>query len=160
MLTHIYSVGMAIGALCLTLYLLGSAAGTILGGFVAGHERRSERVVAGAMLLAACVALLLASGTLSPMLLLPAMFALGAGAGTAAPSRDLLVRKAASSRFGRDSFGRVYGFVYSGLDSGLAVAPLAVGHVLDHGHFRAGLFLVCALLLGAMLVALRIGRNA
>lgn len=157
-LANVYSASMALGAMCLTSYLLGSAAGTVIGGFVAGHERRSELVVAAAMCAGALVSLLLATRAIPPLMLLPALFAVGAGAGTAAPSRDLLVRKAASSRFGAESFGRVYGFVYSGLDSGLAIVPLLMGHVLDRGHFRAGLFAITALYLGATLVALRIGR--
>jgi MFS family permease len=43
------------------------------------------------------------------------------------PIQDLLVRRAATSRFGQGAFGRVYGFVYSGLDTGLALAPLVFG---------------------------------
>jgi len=157
-LTHVYSVSLALGTMCLTAYLLGSAAGTLLGGFFAGRERRSERVVAAALCLAATVALMLASGWLPAEALLPALFVLGCGAGTAGPSRDLLVRQAATSRFGVRSFGRVYGFVYSGLDSGLAVAPLVVGRLLDQGLFRSGLLCIAALQGTAVLVALRVGR--
>ena len=47
------------------------------------------------------------------------MAMLGLGVGVAGPSRDLLVRQAATAGFGKAAFGRVYGFVYSGLDSGL-----------------------------------------
>jgi FSR family fosmidomycin resistance protein-like MFS transporter len=159
MLAHVYGVSLPLGTLCLTTYLLGSAAGTVLGGFVAGRERRSARVVAGALTVAATVSLLLASAQLPVAALLPAMFLLGCGSGTASPSRDLLVRQAATSRFGPASFGRVYGFVYSGLDSGLAIGPLAVGHILDMNRFQAGLLCIAVLQIGAVLVAVRVGRN-
>jgi len=32
--------------------------------------------------------------------------------------------------------GRVYGFVYSGLDLGSSLAPVAMGAMLDHGSAR------------------------
>ena len=159
MLLRVYGVSLAIGTMCLTAYLLGSACGTVLGGFVAGRERRSARVVALALCGAALVSLLLASGEMSTALLLPALFALGCGSGTAGPSRDLLVRQAATARFGPASFGRVYGFVYAGLDSGLATGPLVVGRLLDHGLFRSGLLCVALLQIGAVLVAVSVGRR-
>ena len=159
MLSHVYGVSLALATASLTAYLLGSAAGTVLGGFVAGREARSARVVAVALCLAALMSLLLASATLPAALLLPALFALGCGAGTAGPSRDLLVRQAATARFGAASFGRVYGFVYSGLDSGLAVGPLVVGRLLDHGLFRSGLLCIALLQIAAVLVAVGVGRR-
>jgi dipeptide/tripeptide permease len=45
------------------------------------------------------------------------------------PSRDILVREAAPV----DARGKVYGFVYSGLDLGGLIAPLAFGVALDRG---------------------------
>ena len=158
MLTHVYGVGMAFATAGLTVYFVGGACGTVLGGFLASQNRRSEQVVALALLVSACSSLLLATGLVPVIVLFPALFLLGAGTGSAAPSRDLLVRNAASTRFGPESFGRVYGFVYAGLDSGLAVAPLIVGRILDHGYFSAGLLFIGGLQVAAMLVALRVGR--
>jgi len=159
LLSQVYGVSGALGAAGLTVYLLGGAAGTVLGGFVTGHEARSERVVAVALGTATLVAALLATGRLPVVLLLPALFLLGGGSGTAVPSRDLLVRRAASTRFGAGSFGRVYGFAYAGLDTGLAIAPLLVGGLLDQGMFRSGLLAIAGLQLAAVLAALRIGRG-
>lgn len=159
MLSNVYAVSILFATGCLTTFLLGTACGTVLGGFVAGRERRSARVVAAALVASALVSLLLATGSLPGPMLPVAMFLLGAGSGAAGPNRDLLVRQAATSRFGPASFGRVYGFVYSGLDLGLAVAPLVVGRILDQGLFRSGLLCVAALQVGAVLVALRVGRR-
>ena len=58
----------------------------------------------------------------------PVLFALmGAAAGVAGPSRDLIVRRAAPE----NATGRVYGVVYSGLDIGQAFAPLVFGPLMD-----------------------------
>ena len=69
--------------------------------------------------------------------------------GLTMPSRDMLVRETAAA----SARGRVFGFVYSGLDSGAAVGPLVVGLLLDHGSPRAVLWLVAALLLLAIVSA-------
>jgi hypothetical protein len=87
------------------------------------------------------------------------MAGLGFGVGASGPSRDLLVRRVATSRFGGTSFGRVYGFVYSGLDTGLAVSPLVFGPLLDAGRFQYALAAVAGLQVLALLTAVRVGRT-
>ena len=88
------------------------------------------------------------------------MAAIGYCTGIAGPSRDLLVRGAATSRFGQAAYGRVYGFVYSGLDAGLALAPLAFGAFMDGGRFTAVLIGIAVLQGLAILTALRVGGAA
>jgi MFS family permease len=88
------------------------------------------------------------------------MALMGAGVGIAGPSRDLLVRKAATKGLGEASYGRVYGFVYSGLDIGLATAPLIFGPIMDGGNVSR-LWIGVAIFQGlAVLSALRVGRGA
>ena len=65
------------------------------------------------------------------------MAGIGFCTGIAGPSRDLLVRRAATARFGQAAYGRVYGFVYSGLDLGLALAPVIFGTLMDGQRFGA-----------------------
>ncbi len=96
------------------------------------------------------------SSTPSPM---AAMAAMGFFGGIAGPSRDLLVRRAATARFGQQAYGRVYGFVYSGLDMGLAVSPLLFGPLMDAGRFAAVLAGVALLQAAAILTALRAGKT-
>ena len=79
--------------------------------------------------------------------------------GTDNNGRDLFVRRAATSRFGRSSFGRVYGFVYSGLDAGQALSPLVFGPVLDAGRFRQPLIAIALLQAAALLTALRVSSR-
>ena len=159
-LGHVYGVSLAMATGSLTAYLLGSATGMVAGGFLAVRSEHSERLIAAALGLAAATAIALASGGASVWMLLPLMVLMGFGVGVAGPSRDLLVRRAATSRFGRAAFGRVYGFVYSGLDTGLALSPLLFGPLLDAGHFRESLAAVAVLQVGAMATAWRVGGAA
>jgi MFS family permease len=159
-LGNVYGVSLVLATAGLTAYLAGSAAGTIAGGFLASRSEHNERVIAMALGLAAVMALLLASGWVSSSLLLPMMAIMGFGVGTAGPNRDLLVRRAATSQFGKASFGRVYGFVYSGLDTGLALSPLLFGPLLDAGRFNAALTAVAVLQAASLLTAIRVGVTA
>jgi MFS family permease len=144
----------------LTAYLLGSAAGMVLGGFLAARTAGNDRLIAMALGASALVALLLALGWAGSAAVLPLMAVMGLGVGVAGPNRDLLVRKAAMSRFGKASFGRVYGFVYSGLDVGLALSPLLIGPLMDAGRFQVALSAVAVLQVAALGTALRVGAGA
>jgi len=157
MLSHLYPVSLAVGTVCLTAYLLGAASGMIVGGFIAGRERRSALVVAISLTLAAIISLALVSGRVPAAVLVPVLFLLGCSAAASSVSRDMLVRQVATTCFGPDAFGRIYGFVYAGLDAGLALGPLLVGHVLDRGLFQTGLLCVAVLQLAAGVIAVRLG---
>jgi MFS family permease len=155
-LSHVYGVSLVMANGGLTSYLLGSGAGMIIGGFVA---ERGEKMVAAALAFAALMSSVLASGAMPQLALWPLMAAMGFGVGMAGPGRDLLVRRAATSRFGRGSFGRVYGFVYSGLDSGQALSPVLFGPLLDAGHFRQALVAVAVLQASGLFFALHVGSR-
>jgi MFS family permease len=156
-LREVYGVSLVVASGGLTAYLLGSGAGMVVGGFLA---ERADRTVAISLGFAALVAVVIASGSMPSIVLWPLMAAMGFGVGTAGPGRDLLVRRAATSRFGRSSFGRVYGFVYSGLDSGQALSPVLFGPLLDAGHFRQALLAVAVLQASGLFFALHVGSRA
>lgn len=153
-LSEVYGVSLVAASGGLTAYLLGSGAGMLTGGFLA---ERGERLVAAALGFAALMAGVLASGSMPALVLWPLMAAMGYGVGMAGPGRDLLVRRAATSRFGKGSFGRVYGFVYSGLDTGQALSPVLFGPLLDAGRFRHALIAVALLQVAGLLTALHVG---
>ena len=159
-LGNVYGMSLVLATGSLTAYLLGSAAGTVTGGFLATRNDRNDRLIAVALSFSALMALLLASGRLGSELVLPVMALMGFGVGASGPSRDLLVRRAATSQFGKTSFGRIYGFVYSGLDVGLALSPLVFGPVLDAGQFQTALVAVAVLQIAALLTAVRVGLAA
>ncbi len=155
---EIYGLPLAAAAATLTAFLLGGAVGIAGGGVLASRNGAHDRLIAAALAAAAAFAMMIASGVLPVWSVLPAMGAMGFFSGIAGPSRDLLVRRAATARFGQQAFGRVYGFVYSGLDIGLAVSPLAFGPLMDAGRFGAVLVGVALLQGAAILTALGVGR--
>jgi FSR family fosmidomycin resistance protein-like MFS transporter len=131
----------------------------VIGGFVGARFEDSDFVIAPALAMSAATALLLASGLTPALLVLPLMGLVGLGVGVAGPSRDLLVRRAAMAQFGATAYGRVYGFVYSGLDIGLAVSPLVFGPLLDAGRYNAPLVGVAVLQVAALLLAVTVGSG-
>jgi FSR family fosmidomycin resistance protein-like MFS transporter len=151
-LNNLYGLPLTVAASALTFYLLGGAAGISLGGFLAARHEAHERIVAVLLVTAALMALVLATGGVPRAAVAPFMALVGFCTGIATPSRDLLVRRAAMERFGERSFGRIYGFVYSGLDVGLSIAPIVFGRLMDRGMFSAVLYGV-ALFQGLAVIA-------
>jgi FSR family fosmidomycin resistance protein-like MFS transporter len=124
---QLHDVPVRWAAMCLTFYMVASAGGMVIGGFLAADPSRCEKIVAGGFGLAAVFALTIGFAPLAPMAV-PVLFALmGVAAGIAGPSRDLIVKRAAPE----GATGRVYGVVYSGLDIGQAFAPLVFGPLMD-----------------------------
>ncbi len=157
---NLYGLTLAAAAASLTAYLAGGAVGILAGGMLASRAESHDRLIAVALAAAAAVGVGIASGALPPWSVSLAMAVMGFCGGIAGPSRDLLVRRAATARFGQRAYGRVYGFVYSGLDVGLAVSPVVFGPLMDAGRFGAVLVGVAALQGVAVLTALRVGRGA
>ncbi|MEO6897531.1 MAG: MFS transporter [Caldimonas sp.] len=124
---QLHGVPLAWAAMCLTFYMVASAGGMVLGGFLATDPSRCEKIVGTGFGIAATIALVVAFSPVPPMAV-PVLFALmGVASGVAGPSRDLIVKRAAPP----NATGRVYGVVYSGLDIGQAIAPLVFGPLLD-----------------------------
>jgi MFS family permease len=159
-LQHLYGFSIAAGASSLTAFLLGGAAGIAFGGFLASGSQSHERFIAMGLIAAASIGLVIASVALPLWAVMPLMALMGFSSGIAGPSRDMLVRRAATARFGNRAFGRVYGFVYSGLDIGLAGAPIAFGPLMDAGRFAWVMIGVAALQGVAVLTALNVARAA
>lgn len=159
-LERIHGVSLAFATTALTAYLLASAAGTGVGGFFASGGRRHERLIGTALGLAALCAVALASGLLPAWGLVAAMGLMGFTVGFIGPSRDFLVRRAATATFGTGAFGRIYGFVYSGIDVGLALAPIAFGLLMDAQRYPHVLWGVALLQVLAIVAALAVGARA
>jgi predicted MFS family arabinose efflux permease len=159
-LERTYGVTLAFATTGLTAYLLASAAGTAMGGFFATKGEHQDRLVALALACAAMCAVSLASGALPPWSIVLMMGAMGFGVGFTGPSRDILVRRAATSTFGARAYGRVYGFVYSGIDVGFALAPLVFGPLMDAGRYSAVLWGVAILQTLAIAAALTVGSRS
>jgi MFS family permease len=156
---QLHDVPAHLAAVCLTVYMLLSAGGMVLGGFLASDPARCERVVGIGFGLAAMVALTLGFADVSGVVV-PALFgAMGFAAGMAAPSRDLLVKRSTPD----NATGRVYGVVYSGLDIGQAIAPIAFGMLMDLHRYQAvfvGLAIVQGVLVASAFNVRRVRRTA
>lgn len=118
-----------VAAMAITTMLAGTAVGVLIGGWLADRTRRHTRVVVAGLLAAAALILLATVQDVPAWLLVSAFGLAGIASGTTGPSRDMVIRAAASE----GTTGRVFGFVYSGYDFGSALVPLLLGAVLDHG---------------------------
>lgn len=155
-LTQIYGVPLDVAGGALTGYLLGIAAGILAGGFLADLIPRHGAVASIGLVLSALFTVLAGSGALSPELLPLVMAGAGFCMGGTSPSRDMLVR--ATVPVGAS--GKVYGFVYSGLDVGSLLAPIVFGWMLDHDLPRAVFACVAVLLLATILTVVQVRRGA
>ena len=144
----LHDVPVHAAAMCLTVYMVCSAAGMVAGGFLAADPARCERIIGAGFGVAALMALTIGFVDI-PALAVPVLFGvMGFGAGLAGPSRDLIVKRAAPA----NATGRVYGVVYSGLDIGQAIAPLLFGLLMDW-HRPAQVWLCIAFLQGVLIVS-------
>ena len=138
-------VTMTTATMALTCYFLGNTVGTLSGGFAAAWTTRHDLVAAGGMCSGATLFFLVAAGWIGAWYVIPVFTLAGFSSGITGPSRDLIVRGATP----KGATGRVYGFVYSGLDTGSTIAPVLLGWLIDHGHASSVfLFIGVMLLLG------------
>ncbi len=145
---QLHDVPLTLVAVCLTIYMVSSAGGMLLGGFLVADPTRCERIIGAGFGVAAAMALLLALGTF-PAWLVPVLFGvMGFASGIVGPSRDLLVKRSTPD----NASGRVYGVVYAGLDIGQAISPLIFGVMMDHGQYR-GVLLGLALIQGVLIAS-------
>ena len=151
-----FGVAAAYAAFALTCYMVGHATGTVCGGFIATRTHRHDRVAAIGLAGSAATILLVAMKAV-PGPLLPVAFAFaGFSVGATAPSRDLIVK--ASTPPG--ATGRVYGFVYSGLDVGAFAVPVFYGWLMDRQMTSAVFYTVAAFTAVAIMTVLSLpGRR-
>jgi MFS family permease len=148
-----FGVSESFAALCLVVYVVGSAAGVFVGGFFADRVRHHDRVAAIGLLLAATFTVPVATQNIPVFLLMPLLAAAGFSSGMTGPSRDMIVRGSTPP----GASGKVFGFVYSGLDIGSFLAPPVFGWLMSHGvpaiifWIAVGLYIVNAGLVMAIL---------
>jgi MFS transporter, FSR family, fosmidomycin resistance protein len=147
-----FDQGMANGVI--TALLLGVPIGIIAGGYIANNTTRHDAIIAICFGLAAGMVLVAGFAPLSIWGVLAAYCVAGMAYGTAFPSRDVVVRSIAP----RTGTGKVFGFVYAGLDTGSAVTPVVFGWLVDH-DLPLGMFIcVAGLWLTGAVVVIVTGR--
>jgi MFS family permease len=145
-------VPLATANMALTVLLVCSALGVLVGGLIADRTRRHDLVVVAGFCAAAGVAAALGLISVPIAAMVAGLGVVGLAQGMIRPSRDMMVRSVAPP----GSVGTVFGIVTSGLNVGSAAAPIFFGWLIDRG-FGGGIFVVAAaammLALGAALLA-------
>jgi len=158
-LQAVYGTSMEAATLTVSAYMLCSAVGMFVGGFVAVYGQRrqisSDTVLAWGMGLGALLMLLCATGWFGEVGTMVVLAITGFALGVAGPSRDLLIKRATP----KGATGRVYGTVYSGLDVGFALSPLVFGVLMDHGWYAATLAGGAVVLALSAYAALGVGKR-
>ncbi|MBM3556090.1 MAG: MFS transporter [Alphaproteobacteria bacterium] len=124
------SVSLDVATAAVSGYMIGGTAGVVCGGWLADRVTRHDLVAMGGLFIATVFFVAIAQGGAGPAGLVPLMAAAGFFSGGTSPSRDMLVRAATPM----GATGKVYGFVYSGLDLGGAIAPPVYGWFIDIGR--------------------------
>lgn len=148
------AVPLVLATSAVTAYLLGSTGGIVAGGFLAARTERHDLVAASGLLAGATLLAFVGAGALPIPAVIPMFALIGFVMGCTGPSRDLIVRNATP----KGAAGRVYGFVYSGLDLGAMIGPIWFGLMLDHGMGREMFYAVAALLALAVGTVVRVRR--
>jgi MFS family permease len=129
-LMQAYEMNFASANVALTAFLALSAAGVLVGGYLADRTTRHAAVAAACFAAngAIVLAIALSAGLPAPAIIVAFGLA-GFLGGIIAPSRDMLVRKAAPP----GAAGRAFGIVSTGFNIGGIFAPLLYGYLMDIG---------------------------
>lgn len=130
----------------LTGYVVGGAAGTLIGGWVADRTQHHLPFAVTLTILAAMLVLLVALQPMSPLLTAAVLFLGGLLTGSSRTPRDVMVKDAAPP----GEVGKVFGFVSAGLPLGQALTPAPFGALIDMGRPDLVLVLSAALLLASL----------
>ncbi len=143
-----YGLQFATANIALTAYLGASAVGVLAGGFLADRTHRHGDVAAACFAANVVIIVLIAMFTPHPVLLIGMMTVAGFLGGVIAPSRDMLVRKAAPP----GAAGRAFGIVSTGFNMSGIISPLMFGWIMDQSMPRgvfwgAAIFMALTVLL-------------
>jgi FSR family fosmidomycin resistance protein-like MFS transporter len=151
-----YDIPLAIATSAVTAYLLGSTTGILAGGFLAARTTRHDRVAATGLAMGAALVMLIAASPAVAQWAIAILALTGFAIGSTGPSRAMIVRGATPP----GASGRVYGFVYSGLDLGATLAPVAMGALIDHGSPRIVFVAVSVFLFLAIGTVMQVRRTS
>jgi MFS family permease len=157
-LAALHGTELGVATAALTGFLLGASAGVITGGVAADRGRRHDLIVTAGLFAAGVLILLVALADWGRGGTVGLIAAAGFASGMTTPSRDMLVRAATPV----GATGRVFGFVYSGLDLGSSLTPPVLGFLIDAGAPIAVLGVVVgalALTIASVFVLSRFARR-
>jgi MFS family permease len=151
----LYDLPIALTTTAYSTYMLASAGGMFIGGFIAVRAQFPERVIAVGLVLGSAISILIAMTLVSGSAMMTLFTVMGFCVGIAGPSRDLMIRSATP----KEASGRVFGIVYSGLDFGLAIGPLMFGLLMDWRMVPGVFIMIAVFLILALLTAYRVGDS-
>lgn len=128
-LTELHGTPLGVASSALTGYLIASACGVLLGGFIVDKTTRHQLVASIALIAAAGLIAMLGAVSLPLVALMAVMTVTGIFQGMLRPARDMLLRAVMP----KDGFGKAVGMVTTGAAIGGSTAPLIFGYILDHG---------------------------
>lgn len=147
-LVALHNTPLALANSALTCLFTMIAIGVLVGGVVAARTPRHNLVAGGGLFVTGLVSVAIGSWDPNALLLFALVTLSGLATGITMPSRDMIVRSVTPE----GSFGKVFGFVSTGLHVGGMVAPLIFGQFLDHGQPRFVFFFVAACAMVAVIL--------
>ena len=137
----------------LTAHLIASAAGVLIGGWLADKTHNHNLVTSLAILAMSISVLLLALDGPLILVMFSAMILAGLFYGISSPSRDILIKKATPE----GSEGVAFGFTSSGMSVGNLIGPLICGWFMDTGQIQF-MFVVLAAIVAVAIVTVVLTR--
>lgn len=150
-----YNVDFAMANWALTGYLALGAVGVLAGGLLADRTRKHAQVAAVCFGANAVLVALIALIQMPALLIVAVLSLAGFLGGIIAPSRDMLVRKAAPP----GAAGRAFGIVSTGFNIGGIIGPMLYGFIMDANAPRWVFGVAVVFLLAALLLALWTDRR-
>jgi FSR family fosmidomycin resistance protein-like MFS transporter len=150
-----FDVGIATANLLLTSFLVASSLGVVAGGVIADRFPHHRLVIAVGLAAGAVSSLVFALAALPLGGLIACASVAGLALGGTSPARDMLVRGATPP----GATGKVFGFVYSGLDLGAVIATPLLGLLIDQGLPRLVFVVSAVTLVAAIATAFLLGAE-
>ena len=154
-LGQLHGTGVETATFVLSGYLVFSAIGVLVGGFVADRTDKHNMVAASCFLFTALIIASVGLFSLPTYLLFIFMGVMGLLHGAIMPSRDMIVRSVTPD----GAFGKVFGFVTSGFSIGGIIAPPFLGWILDQSQPSYLFFGIAGIMLCSMATVFTSGRR-
>ena len=154
-LTVIHGITVADAAAILSAYLFASPIGVLCGGWIADRIQNHHVFAASCFVLLSVIFFCLAGIDLNLWVIAVLLVCAGFFSGTVSPSRDMLIRSLAPPT----DMGKVFGFVSTGFNVSVVLAPPLFGYILDHYSANSVFWCVGAVSLLTVLTVLTTGKN-
>jgi MFS transporter, FSR family, fosmidomycin resistance protein len=147
-LAQVYNVDVKVASSALTAFLILSAAGVLMGGYLADKTQRHDLVLVLTYCTSAACLILIASQILPFWIVVGVFSVSGMMRGMVNPSRDVMVRAASPP----GQIGATFGFVTTGFTVGAAAAPMLYGWLMDTGSADLVFWVAAGFMISAIIL--------